>query len=168
VVYVSIVGVDRVPLGYYQAKHRTEQLLADSGLPYTIQRATQFHALVRTLFAGAARLPALPVPKIRIQPVDVRDVATRLVALAAGEPAGRVDDFGGPEIHDAADLARAVLAAIGGARRQRRIVPVRLPGAVFRAYAGGGNLAPDHAGGSITFADYLAGRADPAALRYRD
>ncbi|WUL71882.1 SDR family oxidoreductase [Amycolatopsis sp. NBC_00345] len=163
-VYVSIVGVDRVPLGYYRAKLAAEELIAGSGLPYTILRATQFHALVRTILAGAARLPVVPAPNWRFQPVDVRDVAGRLAELAVGDPAGRVPDFGGPEVRPAADLARAVLAASG---RSRRVLPVRLPGKLFGAYAAGGNLAPDHADGVITFDQYLAERTDPAALRYR-
>jgi uncharacterized protein YbjT (DUF2867 family) len=163
-VYVSIVGVDRVPLGYYRTKHETEQVLAASGLPVTILRATQFHALVRTLFAGASRLPVLPVPRISFQPVDVRDVAERLADLALGDPAGRVGDFGGPEILSAAELAQAVAEASG---RRRRIVPLSVPGETFRAYAGGGHLAPDHRDGKITFAQYLADLADPGVLRYR-
>lgn len=163
-VYVSIVGVDRVPLGYYRTKHETEQVLAASGLPATILRATQFHALVRTLFAGASRLPVLPVPRLSFQPVDVRDVAERLADLALGDPAGRVDDFGGPEILTAVELAQAVAEASG---RRRRIVPLSVPGETFRAYEGGGHLAPDHRDGKITFAQYLAEQADPGVLRYR-
>lgn len=163
-VYVSIVGVDRVPLGYYRAKHETEELIAGSGLPYTIQRATQFHALVRTLLAGASRLPVVPVPKVSFQPVDVRDVATRLAELALGDPVGRAPDFGGPEILSAAELTQAVLEASG---RHRKLVPVSVPGAAFRAYAGGGHLAPDHLDGEITFARYLAEQADAGVLRYR-
>jgi uncharacterized protein YbjT (DUF2867 family) len=163
-VYVSIVGVDRVPMVYYDAKLAAEELIAGSGLPYTILRATQFHALVRTIVAGAARLPVVPVPDWRFQPVDVRDVAGRLAELAVGEPAGRVADFGGPEVLPAAELARMVLAASG---RSRRVLPFRLPGKMPGAYAAGGNLAPDHADGVITFAQYLAERTDPAALRYR-
>ncbi|MEU8638902.1 NAD(P)H-binding protein [Amycolatopsis sp. NPDC048633] len=163
-VYVSIVGVDRVPLGYYRAKHETEEIIAASGLPYTIQRATQFHALVRTLFAGASRLPVLPVPRVRFQPVDVRDVAERLAGLALGDPAGRAPDFGGPEILAAAELAQAVAEASG---RRRRIVSVSVPGETFRAYASGGHLAPEHLDGTITFAQYLAGQADAGLLRYR-
>ena len=156
-VYVSIVGVDRVPLGYYRAKHATEQLFATSGLPCTIQRATQFHGLVRTIIAGASRLPVVPVPRISFQPVDVRDVARRLAELATADPAGRAPDFGGPEILTAAELAEAVGEATG---RHRRIVPVTVPGATFRAYAGGGHLAPEHRDGEITFREYLAERVD--------
>lgn len=163
-VYVSIVGVDKLPLGYYQQKHEAERLIADSGLPYTILRATQFHALVRTLFAGMSRLPVVPVPKLRFQPVDVRDVASRLATLALGDPVGRADDFGGPEVLDAADLAQAVSTATG---RNRRVLPLRLPGALFRGFADGGNLTPEHADGKITFAEYLAEQPDAGRLRYR-
>ncbi|MEU0792517.1 NAD(P)H-binding protein [Amycolatopsis sp. NPDC005961] len=163
-VYVSIVGVDRVPLGYYRSKLETEEFIAASGLPHTIQRATQFHALVRTLFAGASRLPVLPVPRLSFQPVDVRDVAERLADLALGDPAGRAPDFGGPEILAAAELAQAVAEASG---RRRRIVPVSVPGETFRAYAGGGHLAPEHLDGTITFRQYLAEQADAGVLRYR-
>ncbi|MDQ7803552.1 NAD(P)H-binding protein [Amycolatopsis sp. A133] len=154
-VYVSIVGVDRVPLGYYRAKHETERLVADSGLPCTIQRATQFHGLVRTLLAGASRLPVVPVPRISFQPVDVHDVARRLADLAQADPAGRAPDFGGPEILPAAELAEAVGEASG---RARRIVPVKVPGETFRAYAAGGHLTPEHREGEITFREYLAGQ----------
>jgi uncharacterized protein YbjT (DUF2867 family) len=156
-VYVSIVGVDRVPLGYYRAKHETEQLIAASGLPHTIQRATQFHGLVRTLLAGASRLPVVPVPRISFQPVDVRDVARRLAGHALDDPAGRAPDFGGPEILSAAELAQAVAEA---SARRRRIVPLKVPGETFRAYADGGHLAPAHREGEITFREYLAERAD--------
>jgi uncharacterized protein YbjT (DUF2867 family) len=45
-VYVPIVGVDRVPYRYYQAKLAAEGPIQASGLPWTILRATQFHQLV--------------------------------------------------------------------------------------------------------------------------
>jgi uncharacterized protein YbjT (DUF2867 family) len=59
-VYISIVGVDRVPVGYYRAKLRVERLVEDSGLPWTILRATQFHDLVLGVLRRLARLPVLP------------------------------------------------------------------------------------------------------------
>src|SRR5688572_27988790 len=45
-IYISIVGVDRVRLGYYRAKHLNERLIATSGPPWTVLRATQFHELL--------------------------------------------------------------------------------------------------------------------------
>ncbi len=38
IVYISIVGVDRVPFGYYRGKLAAEGLIAGSDLPYTILR----------------------------------------------------------------------------------------------------------------------------------
>jgi uncharacterized protein YbjT (DUF2867 family) len=154
-VYISIVGIDRIGLGYYQGKLDTERLLANSGLPHTIQRATQFHTLLDTVFSRAAQLPVLPIPDLRFQPIDAGEVADRLVELAVGEPLGRVDDIGGPQVRTARDLAGAYLHAV---ERRRSILPIRLPGRTFRAFRAGGNLTPDHAIGTITFEQYLAER----------
>ena len=162
--YISIVGVDRVPYPYYRGKLDSERLIADSGLPFTILRATQFHDLLRALFAWASKSPLMPVPAISFQPVDVAVVADRLAALAVGSPAGRVDDMGGPQVRTATDLARAYLAATG---RRRQVVGVRLPGKAFRAFRAGGHLAPDHAAGGLTFEQYLAGHPDARATSYR-
>ncbi|MFF8804232.1 SDR family oxidoreductase [Streptomyces omiyaensis] len=138
-VQISIVGVDRVPLPYYRAKLAVERLVEESGIGWTVLRATQFHDLVLKVLAAAARVPlVMPVPAgVPDQPVDVGEVADRLAELAEGEPAGRVPDLGGPEVVPFADLARAYLAATG---RRRRVLPVRLPGRTFRAFAAGGHL----------------------------
>ena len=154
-VLVSIVGVDRVPLGYYREKLAVERLVENAGLPWTIQRATQFHDLLARLFGALARSPVLPVlAGTSVQPVDVHDVAERLVRLAVSAPAGRASDLGGPQVRPMADLARTWLAATG---RRRVVLPVRLPGAVVRGYRRGEHLAPDHAEGRITFQEYLTG-----------
>jgi uncharacterized protein YbjT (DUF2867 family) len=149
VVYVSIVGVEEIPLPYYRTKLAVERLLAESGLPVTVQRATQFHDLVLRLCTLQRWSPALFVlAGTRFQPVDVRDLAGRLVSLAAGPACGRVADFGGPQVRSLADLARAYR---GDGRRP--IVPVPLPGKVIRGYRTGANLAP--ATGTITFEEFL-------------
>ncbi len=148
VVYVSIVGVDAIPLGYYRAKLAVERILAGSGLPWTVLRATQFHDLVLRLFTLQRWSPALLVPaRTRFQPVDVRDVAARLVSLAPA-PAGRVADFGGPQVRGLEDLARAYLRG-----RRRPVLAVPVPGRVMRGYREGANLAP--ASGTITFEEFL-------------
>ncbi|MFD9264002.1 SDR family oxidoreductase, partial [Streptomyces sp. NPDC059538] len=74
IVYISIVGVDVVPFGYYRTKLKVEQQLERSGLGVTILRTTQFHDLVAQVVDMAAKLPLLPVPVpggVRVQPVAV-------------------------------------------------------------------------------------------------
>ncbi|MFH8345340.1 SDR family oxidoreductase [Streptomyces sp. NPDC018045] len=155
-VYISIVGVDRIPLGYYRAKHEVERLIEDSGLGWTVLRTTQFHDLLLRLVKAGARLPVMPVPTgVRFQPVDVREVAGRLVELASAEPAGRVADLGGPETRTARDLVRDTLRAGG---RRRLLVPLWVPGGVGAALRRGENLAPEHADGTISYGDFLAER----------
>lgn len=163
-VYISIVGVDRVPLSYYRLKLAAERAIEASGLPYTILRTTQFHDLIRCGLAAAARLPVMPVPDLSVQPIAVRDVAARLVELAIRAPSGHARDLGGPNVRTVRDLAEAYLRATG---RRRPLLPVRLPGKAFRGYRHGGHLTPDHADGRITFEEYLAVHSAPAQISYR-
>lgn len=152
VVYISIVGIDN-GFAPYRMKVRCEHVVADSGLPWTTLRATQFHYLVAGMFRAQRRLPVLLLPKgVRFQPVDVRDVADRLGQLAQGTPAGRVADLGGPEVAPVEELAQAYLHTVAQARR---IVPVPVPGRVGRQLRAGSNLTPEHAEGRMTFAQYL-------------
>jgi len=154
-VYISIVGIDHIQLGYYKSKLDVERQVEDSGLPWTVLRATQFHELVLMGCQALARLPVMLMPALSIQPVAAAEVAARLAELAAGSPAGRVADMGGPEVHRADELARMYLDARG---RRRPVLPVRIPGAVFAGLRRGANLTPENATGRMTFAQFLAGR----------
>lgn len=155
-VYVSIVGVDRVPMSYYREKVAVERVVEQSGLPWTVQRVTQFHDLLDAVLTRLGVLPVLPVlAGASFQPIDVQDVAERFRALAAAAPVGRAPDLGGPAARSMTELARAWLDARGV---RRRVLPVRLPGAVARGYRAGGHLAPEHAEGRITFEEFLAAR----------
>lgn len=162
-VYISIVGVDRIPFGYYRTKLAVERLIEDSGTGWTVLRTTQFHNLVLGVIKAGARSPVLPVPTgVRVQPVEVREVADRLAGLAAGPPAGRVADLGGPEVLAAGDLVRTTLRAGG---RRRMLVPLWLPGAGGAALRRGENLTPQHADGRRTYAEFLAARTGGGAVR---
>jgi uncharacterized protein YbjT (DUF2867 family) len=147
-----IVGIDRVPLSYYQVKLEEERLIESSGLAWTILRTTQFHDLVHRIAAALARLLVMVVPDISAQPIDTREVAARLVELATGRPR-RAPDLGGPQLRTFRELALSYLQASG---QRRLLLPLRLPGAALRGYQQGGHLAPDHAAGSRTFEEYLA------------
>jgi uncharacterized protein YbjT (DUF2867 family) len=154
-VYISIVGIERVPLPYYRAKLAVEREIQESGLPWTILRATQFHELVAQILGLAARLPVMPLPAgFRFQPIDTGDVADRLAGLALAPPQGRVADMGGPQVLDVRQLARTYLMLTG---RRRPLLSVPVPGAIARGYREGHHLAPDHAVGRRTFEEFLAG-----------
>ena len=76
-VYISIVGADRVTFGYIRAKLEAEQIVTDSGLPWTTLRATQFYDLILNGTQKLARLPMVPVPAgFPTQPVDAGEVGT--------------------------------------------------------------------------------------------
>ena len=165
-VYISIVGIDRIPLPYYQRKLADERLISGSGLPWTVLRATQFHDLVAVMLRGLAAPPIMVVPAgFSFQPVDVRDVGAELAALALGVPAGRVPDIAGPDVLPVADAARRYLAAVG---KRRRIVPVAVPGRIARGFRDGANLAPDRAAGTITFDRYLEEQSAAGTKPYGD
>jgi uncharacterized protein YbjT (DUF2867 family) len=164
-VYISVVGADRIPVasgidramfGYFASKLAAERAVAGSGLPWTTLRATQFHDLILTTARQMARLPVIPVPAgFRFQPVDAGEVASRLVELALGTPAGLVADMGGPKVYGMDELVRGYLRARG---KHRPIMPVPLPGKAARAFRAGANLAPDRAVGRRTWEDFLAER----------
>ncbi|MCC9305609.1 NAD(P)H-binding protein [Kitasatospora sp. RB6PN24] len=155
-VYISIVGIDRVPLGYYRTKLAVEKLIEGSGLGWTTLRTTQFHDLVRQLLDAFAKLPVMLLPVgITDQPIAASEVAARLAELATGAPAGRVPDMGGPEVRTLAQLARTYLRVTG---RRRAVLNVPLAGATYRRIREGGLLAPDRAVGRITFEQYLTER----------
>ena len=155
-VYVSIVGVDRIPFSYYRAKFAAEQVLLASGLPVTLVRVTQFHTFVDDLLATARRGPVLPVPMSwQAAPVDVGEAAAFLTEVASGAATGDVVEFGGPEVLTAAELARAWAAA---REPGVRVVATPLPGKLSAAFREGGVVpGPRAARGLVTYAQHLRG-----------
>jgi uncharacterized protein YbjT (DUF2867 family) len=161
-VLMSIAGIDRIPMPYYRTKLAVERLVADSGAPYTIQRATQFHTLLDRIFTAQRFLPALLAPAVTLQPIAAEDVAVRLTELVDELPVeGKAPDIGGPDRRPAPDLTRAWLSArnAASARVVRRVVPIRVPGKAFRAFASGGALVDGSPYGRITFEDYLGAKS---------
>ncbi|NLE79200.1 MAG: SDR family oxidoreductase [Rhodococcus sp.] len=157
VVYISVIGADRVPIGWFESKFRAETAIVESGIPWTILRAAQFHDLVLKTVTTLAKLPVMPNPGgLRFQPVDSRDVAERLVELTFADPARLVPDMAGPQVYTVAELGRSYLGALG---KRRPIVPVRIPGKAGRAYRAGANLSTEEITvGSRTWEAFLGER----------
>lgn len=162
IVYISVVGADRIPMtgtldrmmfGYFGAKRAAEQIIADSGIPWTTLRATQFHQLLFKAVAGMAKMPVVPAPSgFRFQPIDAEEVADRLVDLALGNPAGLVPAMGGPAVYSMTDLIRRYLREVN---RYRPIVPMRMPGRASHVFREGANLVEDRAVGRRTWEEFL-------------
>lgn len=152
-VYISIVGIDRIPYAYYRRKLQCEELISSSGVPHTILRATQFHELLAMALNAFRKLPVAPLPSgFVFQPVAAVEAALRLAELVEQPPAGRVDDFGGPDVLEVAGIARTWRAAKG---RPSRFVRVPVPGKVGRAFREGHNTCPDHRDGRETWEQFL-------------
>jgi uncharacterized protein YbjT (DUF2867 family) len=148
-VYVSIVGVDRHRFPYYKAKWAAEQQVTASRARWTILRATQFHELLDTLLGGPA---FIRTPNLAFQVVDAGEVAARVVELVETGPAGRVPDFGGPEVVPIQHLAESRERITG---RRARLVPVPRIGFI-RDFDDGRHLCPDYRSGQITWEQWLA------------
>jgi uncharacterized protein YbjT (DUF2867 family) len=155
IVYISVIGANTMPLGWFKMKLAAERAVTDSGIPWTMLRAAQFHDIVLKIAEKMGMLPVIPVlGGLRFQPVDSREVAARLVELALGRPAGLVPDLAGPTVYGIKDLVGGYLQARG---KRRMMMPIRIPGKVGKAYRAGANLSLDGADvGKRTWEEFLA------------
>lgn len=152
-VVLSIVGCDRVGLGYYRAKRHQEETVLAGPVPATVLRATQFHEFAAQMLAS--RGPVVVAPRMLCQPIALAEVVEHLVDVVHGEPQGLAPELAGPEPGVRMDDMVVALARQRGDRRPR--LRAGLPGEVGRQMAGGGLLpTADGPRGRTTFADWLA------------
>lgn len=152
-VYVSIVGIDRVDYAYYRAKLAAEAAVRAGAVPWSIVRATQFHDLIDRALRALARGPFLFVPgRLSFQPAASAELAPRLAHIATADPTGIIEDFGGPQVLTSRELGQAWLAQRG---ERRRIVELPLPGKAARDFRAGRHLCPDQRHGNQTWAEWL-------------
>jgi len=156
-IFVSIVGIDRIPLPYYGHKLAAEGVILGSGLPCSILRAAQFHYFVDYLLDQAARVPfVLPVPwGFRVQSIATEDVARELTSLLARGPSGLLPDLVGPEALRIASAARTWLRARG---MRRPVVSVPIPGKTAAGFRAGYNTNPERPSGTETWEAWLERR----------
>lgn len=153
-VYASIVGIDKIPLGYYRGKLGCERDIESSGLPFTIFRSTQWHTLAHELCRRLTSSPIVAAPAgVRLQLLDPDEVAERMAALVDKGQEGHAPDMGGPVAVEMKDVVRAYLHATN---KRRAVVAFPVPGKAAKGFRAGHNLTPDHADGTITWEDWLA------------
>lgn len=159
VIHLSLVGADAIQHPYFQHKHLSEQVVAESGVPYTILRSTHFHNMADSLFKRLLRWtwsPMLLLPTdFRFQSIDVGEVADHLMTIVGTKPAGYLPDIGGPEVLPLGDMVRAWLNAQG---MRRAVLPDPTAERYGLGFREGYNTAPAHKLGLITWGEWVRWR----------
>jgi uncharacterized protein YbjT (DUF2867 family) len=165
-VLLSIVGIDRLAgNAHYAGKRVQEELVAHGPLPFTIQRATQFHEFAAMVVGWFRRGDTAMVPPLLLQPVAASDVGEVLAEVAGGAPQGRARDLAGPDTQDLVDMARRTFAARG---ESLRLVPTWRSGLFGVEAAGEMFLAgPDARLAPTTFDEWLERKGELASNLHR-
>ncbi len=113
-VALSIVGVDGLPdSGYFRAKVAQEKIITESGMPYSIVRATQFAEFTDAITESMTDGDEVRVPDALIQPIPADGVAAAVAGAAASEPINGIVNVGGPQRITFEQMARDTLARRG-------------------------------------------------------
>jgi uncharacterized protein YbjT (DUF2867 family) len=154
--YISIVGVDVVPYPYYRSKLASERIIEESGVPFTILRATQFHSFIAMLIILQRRFPVILAVDVPDQPIAVEEVAERLVELVKAGPSGHVADIGGPE---QLQLRDAIATWQAAADTHKPVWMLHFFGKTIRAFKEGRHMTAMPGFGRETFGEYAAREA---------
>ena len=97
-VALSVVGTERLlESGYFRAKMTQEKLIKESGIPYSIVRATQFFEFVKSIADSATDGNTVRLSHALIQPIAADAVASAVTRTAVGEPINGTIEIAGPE-----------------------------------------------------------------------
>ena len=111
-VALSVVGTDRLQeSGYFRAKQAQEDLIKESGMPYSIVHATQFFEFIKGIADISTDGDTVRLAPAKIQPMYSDDVAAAVGRTAVGSPVGGVVEVAGPDVFQLDELIRETLAA---------------------------------------------------------
>ncbi|UJA19307.1 NAD(P)H-binding protein [Thermoleophilia bacterium SCSIO 60948] len=155
-VSISIVGCERVPLGYYRAKADQDAIVEASAVPWSVVPSTQFHSLLATVFCATRRFGWLPGGATRLRPVATIELAERVAEVVDGEPRGRDEPVTGPQTQSLGELAGAFRRVTGS---RALVAPPPLVGPLRGALVGGALTGePSSTGSGPGFEHWLRGR----------
>jgi uncharacterized protein YbjT (DUF2867 family) len=107
---LSVVGADRLQGStYFQAKITQENLIKESGLPYSIVRSTQFFEFIDAIAKAAATGSEVHLSSAGIQPVAADNVVEIMADLITGSPLNTTVEIAGPQKYRLDDLVRLFL-----------------------------------------------------------
>ena len=117
-VALSVVGTEKLApqSGYFRAKLAQESLIAESDVPFTIVRATQFFEFVAGIADAATDGDTARLAPVSFQPMASADVAEAVAIAAAGDPVAGIAEVAGPQCYRLDELIRTALTAHGDHR----------------------------------------------------
>lgn len=114
---LSIVGVDLMQdSGYMRAKKAQEDLIRQSGVPYTIIRSTQFFEFLAGIANQATEGSVVHISDVQFQPIAAEDVATFVAEFALEAPVNGIKEIAGPERFTMPEIVTLFLEGIGDSR----------------------------------------------------
>ncbi len=162
-VTLSIVGVDQLAANPYLAgKVVQEDIVKESGQPYTIVRATQFFEFITTLADAYTSEGVSKVPDILFQPIAADDVAAFLVEAALSAPSNGTVSVAGPGKAPFKAVVQTYLKATGDGRA----VEADASATYFGAPVSATSLVPtgDAKQGATTLEAWLQHQKSPETL----
>ena len=119
-VALSVVGTGTLPdSGYLRAKAAQEELIRESGVPFSIVRATQFFEFTKAIADSSTIDGVLHLAPVHYQPMASDDVASAVARTAASAPLGGIKEIGGP---DRVRMDEFIAAALAATRDPRKLV----------------------------------------------
>jgi len=160
-VALSIVGVDLMQeSGYMRAKKAQEDLVRQSGVPYTIVRSTQFLEFIKGIADQATEGNIVHISSVQFQPIAAEDVASFVAEAALEAPINGVMEIAGPERLLQTEYVIRYLEAVGDGRK----VVANDHARYYGAQIGATSLVPAGQAriGTIGFEAWLAAQAQHA------
>lgn len=109
-VVLSVVATDRLQeSGYFRAKAVQENLVINSGIPYSIVRSTQFFEFLKGITDAATSGNEVRLAPVGIQPIAADDVALQITEVAIGQPINGTIEIAGPNLYMLPDLVTQYL-----------------------------------------------------------
>ena len=115
---LSLVGADRLPdSGYYRAKVMQEDIVKESGVPYTILRSTQFFELAGRIVQEGTIGEEIHISPAAFQPIAAEEVVTVLADIVSGRPVNSTVEVAGPVPMPMYEFIRYYLNAMEDSRQ---------------------------------------------------
>lgn len=160
---LSVVGTDRLQeSGYFRAKQAQENLIKESGIPFTIVHSTQFFEFLPSIIAAGAKGEQIHMSPAETQPISSDDVASFMADIALLKPANTIIEIAGPELFSLPELVLRYLDKIRDPRRVKLDARARYFGAKLQNRT----LVPwdDARLGSMTFESWFNSRTKTNVL----